>query len=77
MLVSQKKYKADQKVITFFISGCPFSGKHTSNIVGSQFRRTIESPDPETTTPNGCTCNSICGATVDDGFKLDWCKVRI
>jgi len=31
--------------------------------------------NPETTTPNGCTCNSDCGATVHDGFKEDWCKV--
>jgi len=31
--------------------------------------------NPETTTPNGCTCNSNCGATVHDGFKEDWCTV--
>ena len=31
--------------------------------------------DPETTTPYGCTCNTLCGATVDDGFTRDWCNV--
>ena len=29
--------------------------------------------DPETTTPQGCTCTSLCGATIDDAFTLDWC----
>ena len=31
--------------------------------------------DPETTTPHGCKCTSLCGATIFDGFKSDWCKV--
>lgn len=29
--------------------------------------------DPETTTPHGCTCTSVCGASVGDGFSTDWC----
>ena len=36
---------------------------------------TNERADPETTTPNGCTCNSLCGATIEDAFSLDWCYV--
>ena len=32
--------------------------------------------DPETSTPNGCTCNSLCGATIEDGFTKDWCTVE-
>merc|ERR1719273_532396 len=35
-----------------------------------------EIADPETTTPHGCTCNSLCGASVFDGFKRDWCTVN-
>jgi len=31
--------------------------------------------NPETTTPNGCTCNSNCGTTLDDGNTEDWCTV--
>jgi len=31
--------------------------------------------NPETTTPNGCTCNSDCGATMHDLFTEDWCTV--
>ena len=38
--------------------------------------KTNEIADPETTTPNGCTCNSLCGATIDDAFTLDWCTVN-
>ena len=32
--------------------------------------------DPEPTTPNGCTCNSLCGATIWDFYVKDWCKVN-
>ena len=31
----------------------------------------LDVADPETTTPNGCTCTSLCG-----GFKKDWCYVE-
>ena len=52
--------------------GCPFeaAAKNARFIKSGD-----DSPDPETTTPNGCTCNSLCGATIDDGFNLDWCTV--
>ena len=32
-----------------------------------------EVADPETTTPNGCTCTSLCGATIDDLYALCAC----
>ena len=32
--------------------------------------------DPETTTPHGCTCSSICGPTVEDGFSVSVMKKR-
>ena len=53
--------------------GCPF--EKYANLAKSAENGKIA--DPETTTPNGCTCNSNCGATVDDGFKLDWCTVML
>ena len=30
--------------------------------------------DPETTTPNGCTCTSLCGASADDLFRVSMVK---
>ena len=36
-----------------------------------------EVADPETTTPNGCICSSICGATLDGGnYEYDWCNTE-
>jgi len=58
--------------ITLAKSGCPF--EKLANI--KKITKTNEVADPETTTPNDCTCNSLCGATVDDGFTLDWCTVE-
>jgi len=67
----------DLKNILIFIallnlakSECPFTGKASASENAKDVK---DGPDPETTTPNGCTCNSVCGATIDDGFKLDWC----
>ena len=31
--------------------------------------------DPATTTISGCTCNSVCGASIGDLYVDDWCKV--
>ena len=31
--------------------------------------------DPATTTINGCTCKSVCSASIGDFFVEDWCKV--
>ena len=33
--------------------------------------------DPETTTPNGCSCVTQCGTSVGaDFYKYDWCKTN-
>ena len=58
------------KIINFCITkvlclGCPFSsGKAKVE------KAPKEVADPETTTPNGCTCTSLCGATVEDAFTV-------
>ena len=57
--------------LTFYLAnaGCPFSFAK---------EETIEAPkdvaDPETTTPNGCTCTSLCGASADDLFKVNFSR---
>ena len=48
------------------LSECPFSSKK------AKVERTKDVADPETTTPYGCTCTSICGATVEDGFTVSF-----
>ena len=40
-------------------ANCPFSSVSDPDVA-----------DPETTTPNGCKCASLCGATVEDGFTV-------
>ena len=50
-------------------AGCPFSSKSKE--------KPLEIPkddvaDPETTTPNGCTCTSLCGASADDLFRVSF-----
>ena len=47
--------------------GCPFSGKDGKI---DSMTRTIEVADPETTTPNGCICASICGPSAEDAFTV-------
>ena len=32
--------------------------------------RIVEVADPETTTPNGCICASICGPSAEDAFTV-------
>jgi hypothetical protein len=56
-------------------SDCPFAKRlkeSVSNNVDTTLK-TKEVADPETTTPNGCTCTSICGATGVVDFSYDWC----
>merc|ERR1719273_2234955 len=55
--------------------GCPF-GHDKSDAAGDPLPDYDDPPtvaDPETTTPNGCTCKSLCGATFEDLYTLDWC----
>ena len=51
-------------------AGCPFSSQSKE-----EREEPLEIPkddvaDPETTTPNGCTCTSLCGASADDLFRV-------
>ena len=61
-----------------FQLGCPFS-KHAKQSVSDKYQEALETkgqtdPDPETTTPSGCTCTSYCAATLDgNNFEYDWC----
>ena len=61
-------------LFAIFLAECPFTGTASASENAKDVK---DGPDPETTTPNGCTCNSVCGATIDDGFKLDWCTVSL
>merc|ERR1712086_1016255 len=39
--------------------------------------RTLGStPDAGQITVKGCECESGCAATIDDGFKCDWCTTK-
>jgi len=57
-------------------SGCPFQRKENLPKSSRETRSVKVVADPETSTPNGCTCNSLCGATIEDGFTNDWCTVE-
>ena len=48
--------------------GCPFSSPKEAPEEPLEAVKDVA--DPETTTPNGCTCTSLCGASVDDLFKV-------
>jgi len=59
-------------------SDCPFSKrlKRSLQEATEEFSKENENPDPETTTPHGCTClpDQYCGATLDaDNYDYDWC----
>ena len=56
--------------------GCPFQQRANLAKSSRETRSVKEVADPETSTPNGCTCNSLCGATIEDGFTKDWCTVE-
>ena len=51
-------------------AGCPYASQASMEVVEAVPRNDDEVVDPETTTPNGCTCISLCGATVEDGFTV-------
>jgi len=55
-------------------SGCPFANPAQQN-VKLEMNRDEEVADPETTTPHGCTCISLCEPSIGaDNFRYDWCK---
>ena len=65
---------------------CPFAKRVKESVSNREKRsyswfdrtpKTNEEPDPETTTPNGCSCTSVCGATLDgDNYLYDWCNTN-
>lgn len=58
-------------------SGCPFAGlltqlrSHRQNPTAP-----MVGPDPGQKTVKGCLCKTTCGASVDDGYKCDWCYTQ-
>jgi len=56
--------------------GCPFS-EHEKETATKDCNRDEEVADAETATPNGCTCTSLCGASIGGGnFRYDWCTTN-
>ena len=51
-------------------AGCPFSSPKEAPEEPLEAVKDVA--DPETTTPNGCTCTSLCGASADDLFKVSF-----
>ena len=58
-----------------FYLGCPLSKRIKESVAENYVVKstTKEIADPETTTPNGCRCSSICGTSLDEAFEYDWC----
>ena len=54
-------------------AGCPFSSKNEEE-PKEMPKAKDDIADPETTTPNGCTCTSLCGASADDLFRVSFVK---
>jgi len=65
------------EVLSATAADCPFSKRLKEGISKRSIEddaRLKEDADPETTTPNGCICSSVCGATIDgDNYAYDWC----
>ena len=51
-------------LVSSAIGSCPFSQKVEDK------SKLKEIADPETTTPNGCKCASLCGPSAEDGFTV-------
>jgi len=57
-------------------AGCPFAERNKRN-AEIELNREEEVADAETTTPNGCTCTTLCETSVSAGnFRYDWCKTK-
>lgn len=56
-------------------AGCPFSSPKEAPEEPLEAVKDVA--DPETTTPNGCTCTSLCGASVDDLFKVSFLTLYV
>ena len=58
-------------LVSSAIGGCPFSQKVEEK------SKLNEIADPETTTPNGCKCSSLCGPSAEDGFTVSVFQVSV
>jgi len=57
-------------------TGCPFWGR-VKEAVNKDHERKEEIADPETTTPDGCCCTSLCNTSREAGnFAYDWCNTN-
>ena len=65
--MSEGKFLVFVILLSLAVGGCPFAGK----VKQSQLD---EVADPETTTPKGCKCASLCGPSVEDGFTVSFCQ---
>jgi len=56
-------------------SACPFgrSSDAPSTSLDALPTHLTASPDAGQNTAMGCECKTACGASIDDGFKCDWC----
>ena len=52
------------------VLGWPFSKRLKESIIESSEVDTAQKviADPETTTPRGCQCKSICGTSIDEAY---------
>ena len=64
----------EKKNVILYHAGCPYEAAIKAAENDAKIRAG-EIADEQTTTPNGCTCNSLCGATIEDAYGLDWCYV--
>ena len=73
MKVESPKYIFHQSLTLLLELGtCPFSG----TLATSSQTCSRGETDFEITTPQGCTCASACGASIDGAFISDWCTVQ-
>jgi len=63
-------------LVALVYASCPFSKHFTKPQIGKH-EVNSGSPDSGTTTNQGCTCDSDCGATVDfSSARCDWCYTK-
>ena len=64
-------------IFNVVIAGCPF-GHDVNRNIGEKVKsvrskRSVEFDDWESTTVDGCTCESECDPSIDDLYEDDWC----
>ena len=72
--VSETLHNTNYYVLS--LVGCPFS-KYGNKHVEERFDREEDIADAQTTTPNECTCTSLCESSIGAGiFRYDWCHTN-